>query len=135
MSSNSYYYSFSRNKDPSLYLQCLGVILRLPVHETEQLASVHKEQIADECITEMFSNRAWKDFIHKELNDPNSLKNLLNILYPLMLRSSFPQEGIVAIVGDLGLLIKIIAGQEDIDIDLGTGLFFKMSCFSPTTGI
>lgn len=101
------------------------MILRLPVHETEQMASVDKEQIADECITEMFSNPTWKFFIHEQLNDPNSLKNVLNLLYPLMLRSSFPHEGIIAIVGDLGLLIKIIAGQEDIEIDLGTGLIRK----------
>ena len=121
MNSSRCNYSYSRDKDPSLYLQCLGVILRLPVHETEQMASVDKEQIADECIAEIFSCSSWKDFIHKGLNDSNSLKNILNLLYPMMLRESFPHEGIVAIVGDLGLLIRIIAGQEDIEIDLGTG--------------
>ena len=108
------------------------MILRLPVHETEQMASVDKEQIADECITEMFSNPTCKFIIRKQLNDPNSLKNVLNLLYPLMLRSSFPHEGIIAIVGDLGLLIKIIAGQEDIEIDLGTGLIRKNFIFVVT---
>jgi hypothetical protein len=128
MNSYSYSYCNLRDKDPSLYLQCLGVILRLPVHETEQMASVDKEQIADECIAEIFSNPTWKYFIQKQLNDPNSLKNVLNLLYPLMLRSSFPHEGILAIVGNLGLLIKIIAGQEDMEIDLGTGLIKKKVC-------
>ena len=93
------------------------------MHETEQ--TVDKEQIADECIDEIFSCSSWKDFIHKGLNDPNSLKNVLNLLYPMMLRENFPHEGIVAIVGDLGLLIRIIAGQEDIEIDLGTDFIYK----------
>ena len=106
---------FRQNVDSSLYVQCLGALLRLPVHQTENNFMELKEQFADETNRIFFaSGLDWRRFMKDHLRSVSRLRHALNLLYPLLLRSAtFPKAAVREMVLHLSLLIDLMTGAED----------------------
>ena len=86
-----------------------------------------KESFADHLNLIFFAtDMPWKQFLSVNLSEVHRLRHSLNMLYPLLLRDSFPKAATKTIIANISLLIELMTGTDESGVELDDENLFEL---------